>query len=907
MKSRQVNEKSSISLKSTLLNLKWWQATIMIVTVLLAAGFAASQGVNVSVNVNLEARVEALENRVDIPVNSTLSAFRKSNSYIVSLVDTYACLQNGSQAKLCDFSTNHSRPIMVGLGNASLNGGSVYIAEGSYSASIILKNNTRLVIDDGAKGITISGVDPSASCIVDDFNSGSFRYYANGLLYSQFDYVHGNLLTVSANLTTIYVNTIDSITGNVVKILRLIVENGTSFPSGPSVGYLFFRKDWSTLCVYDGSVWVNCSGGGGAGPDLSMYLLQNGSRPLTADWNVGGYGIYGVTWLNTTNINLNGGNIYFNQGQAVNMTFWKGTSFPENSVAGQPFFRTDLNGLYVYNGTAWLQSSGSGDGGGGAIIINRAKGLTDVGLSNWGTPPSNLQYATDEDYSTRTTMGTTLVNGSATTYGTMMYDLGQIYDRIEVSMKIMFGNTIAGGAYGRVYVEIGDNNSVTLRTGGYHSCVCEEWVQDADQIQWAHAMGSGRYILIGWYASASTGTWRGAMYEFKVWQSINGTQPVLPFGYLVYKSGSTYYMEDSVGNLDYSSTDFSSVTNSALGNTSKGSYVYLKGATTTPDYYWITSTIYVPDQVGLRVEGWDYDSTILASASDIDYIWLCGEASWIENVYLESTQTSFSHTMLTVNGSFCNVNHIHMVRGGSKAMGGTGLKVVAGSVIYSTFNQIAIQGNFTNGVVLENSLTFSGYYINQNEFRNIQVGLSDYGYHYGYILNKTNTGDMYGNTFYGCTIDLGFNGTYIYINNAASTQFFDFKTWDTFTGATLLNIVDADTTNTRFFGGLLSYNISPNIINNGVRTVFDHVVGLVTQNYVIATNTTAVTFTFNHGCSIQPNIVHASFNTKNVLGYEWSVTPTQVTITISWNATVGTLPATMECYAECIYDPSIGE
>jgi hypothetical protein len=315
-----------------------------------------------------------------------------------------------------------------------------------------------------------------------------------------------------------------------------------------------------------------------------MYLLQNGSRPLTADWNVGGYGIYEITWLNTTNINLNTGNIYFNQGQAINMTFWKGTSFPL-AVAGQPFFRTDLSGLYVYNGTAWLECN-NGNNGGGALIINRAKGLTDVGLSNWGTPPSNLQYATDEDYSTSTTVGTTLVNGSAYSYGTMMYDLGQIYDRIEVSMKIMFGNTIAGGAYGRVYVEIGDNNSVTLRTGGYHSCVCEEWTQNNDWVQWAHALGSGRYILIGWYASASTGTWRGAMYEFKVWQSINGTQPVLPSTYTIYKSGSTSYCEDQNGNIERSSTNARDVIRWTIGNMSSGESLVI-----TPADYEIESAI----------------------------------------------------------------------------------------------------------------------------------------------------------------------------------------------------------------------------------------------------------------------------------------------------------------------------
>jgi hypothetical protein len=152
--------------------------------------------------------------------------------------------------------------------------------------------------------------------------------------------------------------------------------------------------------------------------------------------------------------------------------------------------------------------------------LNIAHGLTGdrVGLSNWGISPANLQFATDNDYNTGTTLGTTQVNGSACTYGTIMYDLGAYYDGFDVECKLSFGNNIVAGAYGRIYIEFGDNNSLTMRAGGYHSCVCEEWTQNQSWVQYAHAMGSGRYVLIGWYATASTGNWTGSIYELKVWR-----------------------------------------------------------------------------------------------------------------------------------------------------------------------------------------------------------------------------------------------------------------------------------------------------------------------------------------------------------------------------------------------------
>jgi parallel beta-helix repeat protein len=101
----------------------------MIVSILLASAYAASQGVNVSVSVSLEARLAALETELNVTkglltyeVNSSLSGLQKTTNYIISMVDSYACLQNGTDGKLQYYNTNLSKTISFALGNSTAGG-----------------------------------------------------------------------------------------------------------------------------------------------------------------------------------------------------------------------------------------------------------------------------------------------------------------------------------------------------------------------------------------------------------------------------------------------------------------------------------------------------------------------------------------------------------------------------------------------------------------------------------------------------------------------------------------------------------------------------------------------------------------------------------------------------------------
>jgi hypothetical protein len=184
-----MNENKSISVTlGNLKNLKWWQATIMIVSITLALGYAASQGANVSLSVSLEARIADLEiemNRtqvelnltkgmLEIEVNSSLSGLQKEADYIVCMVDAYACLQNGTKGSLDYYSTNLTKVEEFANGNLTSGGGLIWLKGVQWNTSITLGNNVLVIesyqgklqcFSNQGKGFLLSQLasDPSTS------------------------------------------------------------------------------------------------------------------------------------------------------------------------------------------------------------------------------------------------------------------------------------------------------------------------------------------------------------------------------------------------------------------------------------------------------------------------------------------------------------------------------------------------------------------------------------------------------------------------------------------------------------------------------------------------------------------------------------------------------------------------
>lgn len=99
---------------------------------------------------------------------------------------------------------------------------------------------------------------------------------------------------------------------------------------------MFFRSDLGFLYVQNDSQWVqlgttlysNLTGT----PDLTVYLNKNGATALTGDWNIGGsYGVYGATWLNSTQINALG---FFLNGRQLGFVQSASFIIDQNTTSG---------------------------------------------------------------------------------------------------------------------------------------------------------------------------------------------------------------------------------------------------------------------------------------------------------------------------------------------------------------------------------------------------------------------------------------------------------------------------------------------------------------------------------------------------------------------------------------------
>jgi len=116
---------------------KWQWAGLILVACIISAGLAAGSN-TFFVNVTLEQRLQALEDQVNIPVNSTISAMIKESSYIVSQHNVsgtmYTCLINGTDdraGRLEYYDTDAATVIQAAI-NAGI---CTYVKEGEYTIS----------------------------------------------------------------------------------------------------------------------------------------------------------------------------------------------------------------------------------------------------------------------------------------------------------------------------------------------------------------------------------------------------------------------------------------------------------------------------------------------------------------------------------------------------------------------------------------------------------------------------------------------------------------------------------------------------------------------------------------------------------------------------------------------------
>ncbi len=238
---------------------------LLVTTFLSAYGFITPKEIMNTAQI-LEALKTASPDEIagllEIVLNSSFSLLQKSVSYIVTKVGSYYCLQNGETGKLDQYSTNDDEIIQTTIDSVTNSGGAVLIKPASYSASIVLLDKVRLIIEKGATGIIV-GIEPSATCVIEDWQNGRTRYYKDGALTMDIDHASGKIQCSYGNFTNLYIENMDeSTTNSYVRLLKLIIQSGTSFPSNPVTGFIFFRLDYNMLTIYNGTAWLNVTGTG---------------------------------------------------------------------------------------------------------------------------------------------------------------------------------------------------------------------------------------------------------------------------------------------------------------------------------------------------------------------------------------------------------------------------------------------------------------------------------------------------------------------------------------------------------------------------------------------------------------------------------------------------------------------
>ena len=145
-----------------------WTTWFFIVTIIMATGWAASQGATVFLDVSLEYRISDLENltiemqrlTIEQALNSSFYPMQKAYSYMVSKVGSYTTKQNGTTAKLEWWSTDSSVIVDACVGN--LTDGSIFFKNAIYDLSSL-----STYIDTTDKNLVFIGEDWESTVFLD--------------------------------------------------------------------------------------------------------------------------------------------------------------------------------------------------------------------------------------------------------------------------------------------------------------------------------------------------------------------------------------------------------------------------------------------------------------------------------------------------------------------------------------------------------------------------------------------------------------------------------------------------------------------------------------------------------------------------------------------------------------------
>jgi len=133
--------------------------------------------------------------------NIYLDDLPSTASYTVKTDDTYFwAVRYDGKIPTGMSGTNDDLVIQYAINNCTSSGGSVLVKSGSYSASVTLKDNVTLILDKGARGITVT-IDSGADGTLVDYQNGIRKEWVAGVLYTFMDLRTGELWWQGENRT----------------------------------------------------------------------------------------------------------------------------------------------------------------------------------------------------------------------------------------------------------------------------------------------------------------------------------------------------------------------------------------------------------------------------------------------------------------------------------------------------------------------------------------------------------------------------------------------------------------------------------------------------------------------------------------------------------------------------------
>jgi len=384
---------------------------------------------------------------------------------------------------------------------------------------------------------------------------------------------YGKIVATSLNVALI------NNTDGYVQLARVLTESGTTFPTSPAVGYLYYRTDLQALYIYTGITWVTAMTATlppgtisyndlSDKPDMGVFLLENGTNVLTSNWNVGSYGIYGLTYVTSTLLTTSLLNVTSN--------FYGAGSFWWNNQN-----RTDVlanpTSPYSYiidvSGSTYRMKNGS-DG----QISYQSTNVTRVEQFALGNMTFGTLYLKQVQHNSSLTVPANVMV-IEDYQGVLTYRTASMAQHIPASST----DNITGS-----YIYLGSLTSdpVSLVVG-------EMWYNSVSEQFKAY---NGSIIVL---SSGATGPAGPA-----------GTANGLPYSYLIFNNATSNYMVNgTTGSVDYQSTNATKVWTFAIVNASSGGAVCGKAGT-----YTLSGAIQIASDANVVISG-EGEATILNAGS----------------------------------------------------------------------------------------------------------------------------------------------------------------------------------------------------------------------------------------------------------------------------------------------------